>query len=369
MQAKKIIFTSDLLRLTPDLKSRDKWARNTHWLLQILKTPMQYASQLPVKLLEWDSGSRFEGEKVFNDFGQKADVNGWINLYYQAKIPDAVLAYFEPLLANAIVIGFEIPPYLMKICDALNVPCIGIMWDPIRFMDDVFFSFNTNHPAIFEQLLAYQLPNFQIEQAVNFHKARYYRKGHSIDLKGHLILGQSGVFPALLEDGKLKTLDDFYTQIKQLSQSGTVWFKKHPFDLSTAHAPEKLEQLGMKLLEKTHNTYELFCTAGLRTVTALSSGSIVEAQFFGQEAQTFVKPYYQYYRDFSTHQTQFRISVFDAFHQVNFWANILRPVLAQVRFSEHQLAFKANRLRHANCSFWGYQEPTNEQVVVDYEDC
>ena len=242
------------------------------------------------------------------------------------------------------------------------------MRDPIRFMDDVFFSFNTNHPAIFEQLRTYQLPNFQIEQAVNFHEARHYRKGTSIDLEGTLILGQSGIFPALIEDKIINTLTDFSLPIKQLSDTGTVWLKKHPFDLREDHSQEKVEQLGVKLLEQSYNTYELFCASTLDRVTALSSGAIIEAQFFGKDAYTFVEPYYEYYNDFSTHSTTARISVFSAFHQVNFWANLLRTVLRQVHCSDNMLPFKANRLRHANCSFWGYEEPKNEQIIVKYDD-
>lgn len=367
MYAKKIIFTSDILRLTPDIQSRDKWSKNTHWLLHILRTPIQYASRLPIEILEWDTTTNFKGEEVFDRFGQTTDVNGWINLYYQKTIPDRVIAYFEPILANSIVMGFEIPPYLMKICDALSIPCIGIMWDPIRFMDDVFFSFNTNHPAIFEQLLSYQLPNFQIEQSVNFHRARHYRKGTSIELEGALILGQSGIFPALIENKKIKTLTNASSQIKQLSNTGKVWFKKHPFDLSTAHSADSLNKLGIQLLEQEYNTYDLFCASTLDKITALSSGAVLEAQFFGKEAYTFVEPYYQYYQAFTKHSTQTRISVFSAFHQVNFWANILRPILGEVYKTNDELPFKANRLRHANCSFWGYQEPKNEQVVVNYE--
>ncbi|MEL6718218.1 MAG: hypothetical protein AAFP82_05835 [Bacteroidota bacterium] len=343
MYAKKIIFTSDILRLTPNLQSRDKWSKNTHWLLHVLRTPIQYASRLPIEVLEWNTTTDFDGEKVFARFGQQADVDGWISLYYQKTIPDAVIEYFEPLLSNSIVMGFEIPPYLMKICDALSVPCIGIMWDPIRFMDDVFFSFNTNHPAVFEQLSFYQLPNFQIEQAVNFHRARHYRKGTSIELDGTLILGQSGIFPALIENQKIKVLADAAPQIRTLSSEGAVWFKKHPFDLSTAHSIENLNRLGIQLLEQDYNTYDLFCASKLKKITALSSGAVIEARFFGKEAYTFVKPYYQHYQALSAHTTQARISVFSAFHQVNFWANILRPVLEKVYEAKDQLPFKANR--------------------------
>ncbi|MEL6943699.1 MAG: hypothetical protein AAFO82_13615, partial [Bacteroidota bacterium] len=367
MYAKKIIFTSDILRLTPNLQSRDKWSKNTHWLLHVLRTPIQYASRLPIEVLEWNTTTDFDGEKVFARFGQQADVDGWISLYYQKTIPDAVIEYFEPLLSNSIVMGFEIPPYLMKICDALSVPCIGIMWDPIRFMDDVFFSFNTNHPAVFEQLSFYQLPNFQIEQAVNFHRARHYRKGTSIELDGTLILGQSGIFPALIENQKIKVLADAAPQIRTLSSEGAVWFKKHPFDLSTAHSIENLNRLGIQLLEQDYNTYDLFCASKLKKITALSSGAVIEARFFGKEAYTFVKPYYQHYQALSAHTTQARISVFSAFHQVNFWANILRPVLEKVYEAKDQLPFKANRLRHANCSFWGYEEPKDEQLIINYE--
>ncbi|NJL74653.1 MAG: hypothetical protein HC892_06070 [Saprospiraceae bacterium] len=51
---------------------------------------------------------------------------------------------------------------------------------------------------------------------------------------------------------------------------------------------------------------------------------------------------------------------------VNFWADVLAPVLKNTYTLSAQLHFKPNRMRNATCAYWGYQEPTNEQVILKY---
>lgn len=365
----KIIFTSDILRVTDGPKSRDLFARNTYWLYQIVRQPLQTATQLDIEILEWETGSAFDGSKVYDLLNLPNTVEGWVKFYYQETIPAEVVAYFEPFLKNAIVMGFEVPAYFMKICTALGLPCINIMWDPIRFMDDIFFCFNTNHPAIFEQLQPYQLAETLIYQTADLHRARVIRQTDPTDLEGVLILGQTHIDRSLIEGDRLVTLADFQTDLKALHTEGNLWFKKHPFDLAFEEHKATLERIGLQLIpEKKYNTYELFCSSRIKHVAAVSSGAVMEAKYFRKSAQTFIEPYYQHYQDFNTHADNYCVSVFSDFLNVNFWANVLKPVCDTTSTLSQQLPFKFNRMRKANSSFWGYKEPTDEQLIVKYDE-
>ncbi len=353
--------------MTDGSKSRDLFAQNTHWLHHIIRRPLQAATQLPIELLEWETNSIFDGQKVYELLNLPATLEGWVKFYYQEEIPKEVIAYFEPFLKDAIVIGFEVPSYFMKICTALDLPCINMMWDPIRFLDDIFFCFNTNHCAIFDALQAYQLSDALIYQMADLQRARLMRKGDQTDIEGALILGQTHIDRSLIEGDRLVTLTDFQDNLQILGTKGDLWFKKHPFDLSFEQHKTTLESIGLKLLSnKPYNTYDLFCSDKITHVAAISSGATIEAKYFDKSTQTFITPYYQHYSRPSTHTDSCCVSVFDSFLHANFWADILKPICSNVYTTQQRIAHKPNRMRHANYSFWGYEEPANEQLVVAY---
>ncbi|MEM9887713.1 MAG: hypothetical protein AAF849_17590 [Bacteroidota bacterium] len=368
MQAKKIVFTSDILRLSKDKSSRKLFAKNTYWLHHLLRRPIQQATQLPIELLEWEKGTDFNGEQVYDLLNLPMNIDGWVKFYYEEIIPNSVIDYFAPFLDQALVIGFEVPAYFMKICTALSLPCINIMWDPIRFMDDIFFSFNTNNEKIFEALLPYQLAPFLVYQSADLHKARFYRRQIEIEEAGALILGQTTGDRSLIEGDQLRKLTDFKPKLSDLSKRGKLWLRKHPFDSNFERNRDALEAVGLQVLERTYNIYDLLCAEQIKHVAAISSGTTLEAKFFEKSAETFIPSYYQYYKASNQYQENNCISVKDTFLEVNFWANVLKSVCSLTYKLDQQLPYKANRMRNANCSFWGYEEARNEQIIVKYDE-
>ncbi|MEM1325811.1 MAG: hypothetical protein AAGI23_07655 [Bacteroidota bacterium] len=348
------------------MRSRNLFAQSTHWLYQIIRRPLQFSTGLPISVVEWETNSTFDGYQVYDLLGLPAATEGWVSLYYQEEIPDEVVAYFEPFLKDAIVIGFEIPPYFVKICTQLGLPCISMMWDPIRFLDDIFFCFNTNHPEVFAALRPYQLSESLIYQTADLQRARFMRKNNPVDIEGVLVLGQTHIDRSLIKGNRLVSLHDFYPELQALTTKGNLWFKKHPFDLTYNAHQSTLEETGLKLMPHNYNTYDLFCTEQIKHVAAISSGAVLEAHYFDQSAQTFMDTYYQHYQDFSGHTDRYCVSVFSDFLHIDFWATILRPIHPSVRTLSERLPFKPNRMRHANCSYWGYEEPAREQLVLNY---
>lgn len=366
MNINRIVLTSDLLRISGDINKRDLIAKNTHWLHHILNRPIGFATQLPIELVEWETGADFDAHKVYELFGLEASTENWAKLYLEEDIPYEVLKYFAPFFKDSVVVGFEISPFIMNVCSKLGLPCINVMWDPIRFMDDIFFSFNTNHGDIFEVLKTFQLPPTLVYQSADLMKARYLRKNINIDLEGTLFFGQTHIDRSLIEQKTIRQLEDFEPALQSLASERPVIFKPHPFDLYFERRKPLLERLGIPIMTATYDTYDLFCASNITKVAAISSGTTIEAKFFDKPAQTFMQPYYRYYDTTAEPAENACISVFEAFLSVNFWSSILRPILNTTYDLDKQLPFKPNRMRHANASFWGYREPTNEQVIEKY---
>lgn len=367
MNTNKIIFTGDLLRISGDISKRDLIAKNSYWLHHILHRQIKYATKKDITVVEWKTDAAFNGKHVFDLFGLAASTENWSKLFFQKEIPSAVLRYFEQFFKDAIVVGFEVSPFIMNVLSQLQIPCISVAWDPVRFMDDIFFCFSTNRPEIFDRLLPYQLDQLLVYQAADMHRARFLRKGTAIAIEGALVFGQTQVDRSLIEKNRIRELEEFESDLLRLRKNSEVFFKIHPFDFKLDQRKQFAKHLKLKLLDDAYNTYELFCAEGIKHIAAISSGTTVEARFFDKSAETFMPTYYQYHQNTTTFEETTCVPIFDDFLTANFWADILSPFLKNTYTVKQKMAFKPNRMRQANCSFWGYQEPNNEQIAVKYD--
>jgi len=368
MSISKIILTSDLLRISGDANRHATVAKNTHWLLNILKQPVQFATNKKIEIVEWEVGSDFDGVHFFELLDLTVSVESWAKTYFKKKIPQAVLQYFATFFKDALVIGFELSPFMMNIFTASGIPCINIMWDPVRFMDDIFFAFNTNHLKIYERLLSYQLPTTLIHQSADLQYARFLRRAPAIDVEGILFFGQTSVDRSLIEGEHIRQLEEFEYDLLDLKREDTVFFKPHPFDQKLEQRLAMMRNLDIQIIEKEYNTYDLLCTASIKKVAAISSGTTVEARFFRKSVQTLIENYYLFHQERSSYSERNCIAVFDEYLSINFWADILSPVLTSTRRLDKKLPFKPNRMRNATCAYWGYREPIQEQVLLKFDD-
>ncbi|MEN0048458.1 MAG: hypothetical protein AAF806_15450, partial [Bacteroidota bacterium] len=364
MSISRIIFTSDLLRISGKLNLHHTVAKNTHWLYQVLNRPIQFATAKEIEIVEWEADGKFNGIQFFDLLELPVSVESWAKTYFKAEVPDQVLQYFSTHFHDALIIGFEISPFIMNIFTKLGLPCINIMWDPVRFMDDIFFCFSTNNTDIYERLLAYQLPRTLIHQSADLQKARFLRKAPSIDVQGTLFLGQTSIDRSLIEGDQIRQLEEFEADLLNLKMEAEVRFKPHPFDQKKEQRLGLMKKLGIQILEDKYDTYDLLCAESIQKVAAISSGTTVEAHFFGKAAQTFIAPYYLFHQESPNFNEQSCIAVFDEYLSINFWADILSPVFPFTRTLDRNLPFKPNRMRNATCSYWGYREPIQEQVLL-----
>ncbi|NJL74654.1 MAG: hypothetical protein HC892_06075 [Saprospiraceae bacterium] len=313
MKVNRLVLTSDLLRVANPIHKHEVIANHTKWMHKVLHQTIKYATRKELEIVEWEHGSSFDGDEVYALLGMPSVVESWIELYYQKEVPKEITDYFSPFFKDSLVIGFEISPFMIQIFKQLDVPCINLMWDPVRFMDDIFFCFTTNTPSIFERLVAYQLPQILIYQTADLLRARFLRQNPRFDIEGVIIFGQTKVDRSLIKNTYLKKLEDYAAQIQALQQFGQIFFKPHPFDLESEARTAFFNQLQMQTLRGEYNTYDLLCSEQIKHVAAISSGTLIEAVFFEKPSSMFNQGYYHFHSETPTFSTQQSIAVFNEF--------------------------------------------------------
>jgi hypothetical protein len=125
------IVVGDLLR--PDGRGRPRRTDpRTLWLWNAIKRQISLASDLPPEALT------------------AASLTGWIEALqaqgeadlYRASVHDRLPTpeRIVERLHRRFWIGYEMPPWLVRLLDQNTVPCVDLRLHPVRFLDDLLFA-------------------------------------------------------------------------------------------------------------------------------------------------------------------------------------------------------------------------------------
>jgi hypothetical protein len=374
MKPKRIVITSDLLRVTGKETSRKGFATNTAFFAALLTPQIAAATRLPISVLEWDETSSFDGKAVYDMCGVEANGAGWAKIFDGEATPD-LCAFFLPHVENALVIGFEIPPLLQKILSQLGVPFVDLRWHPLRFLDDVFFGFSSNRTEASAAIAAYALSRQDVDFHVGLHRATAIRrsafrdKGPSYDT---LIVGQTPFDASLIHDGRIVTLLDYEDSIAACAKAGPIAFRPHPF--SPHPAPPLaafLQHQNIAIVDGNSDMYALLSDESVRRIVSLSSGVLDEATHFGLPVTRLIPQRFRYLPEAvetppPAGSDLVYTGVYHAFLSVDFWADILRPQLESTWRNNNPVPLKPDRLRHVNGAYWGLRDTGGTNLVMPY---
>ncbi len=230
MKLNRILVTSDLLRLTDTRSTRASFRVNTVFFKCLLEAQIAQATRLPVELLEWEDHGAFDGDGVYESEGLAADSAGWARLFDRSPKPQTT-ELFERHVAGALVIGFEITPFVQRVLEALDVPFVNVRWHPVRFMDDIFFGFSTNRPDILARLETYALHADDVRLHAHMHRAALIRRTPpgSTGEPRTLLLGQTPFDSSLIQDGMIQTWAMHEHRLAGLAAIAPLVFRPHPF--------------------------------------------------------------------------------------------------------------------------------------------
>ncbi len=362
----RIVITSDVLRIEND-EERSAFIKNTNFIYRILNKQLTSSSRLGVEIIDSGKCQKFDCRKAYVYLNLEVSLENWAKVFDLdiEKIPSDLISYFEKIYQGSLVVGFELPPIMVKIFDILNLPCISISWHPIRFMDDIFFGFLTNNSDIFERIDRYKLPESAIYISAETFRARALRSESKIECEKILLIGQTKIDRSVISNDKIVSLNDFKTEISVLENENKLSFKPHPF--ANRNDYECLTaKYNLSVIEKDANIYKILANEDVHKVAAISSGTLHEAKFFEKETISFIKGIQEFVYGENEFSNNIFLPVMNNFMSVDFWADITEPVLGEVFRDKYKILHKPNRLRTAACISWGYEELGLKQIIEKY---
>lgn len=350
----KIIITGDMLR--PSISGEGSNQKiNIDWLYNLLKNPLNLATELPVEILNWEEREGSFNSKLFYKLnGLDSMPEDWITLYKTNKFSNASLGYLSTFLDNALVVGFELPDIFMNMFDKLNIPYIDIIIHPIRYLDDIFFGIRTNRKEYFERLKKFQLNTNRYTIQAGIHSATISRMPKlNIEKNSVLFTGQVEIDKSLLRNGDILSILDFKEEFKNLSSKyNKIYYKKHPYAQGTKEIDDFLDSLdNVEYIEG--NFYQLLGQENLKSVYSISSSTVLEAFYFGKRSQFLYQSPFLFSKDNdNTFDSKFYIPIYNKYLEIDFWSYILG-------YSNNKefidlIPYKSNRLRNSIQNYWGY---------------
>ncbi|WP_448661642.1 hypothetical protein ACG3SL_13340 [Sphingomonas sp. CJ20] len=362
---RRIVFTGDFLR-PAEFSERPTQHFNIRWLADLVGAQIAAAVGLPIAHFFWCAEGLTEGQidtagvrAFYAALGhEEVSIGAWAQIVELPDLPPVAAAYLDGIFADALVIGFEMPDFLLAHLERRGTPYINCSIHPIRFLDDIFLGFVSNHAGIRQALAHYALSDEEIAVGAGLTRAaagRMFR--FPTDGNTALLVGQVASDRTQVRDGRFYSFVDFAEPLlARLRDFDDVLIKEHPLD---RHNPgvRFLEGASIRVRRVEDNIYSLLSVANLSTVITLSSSVGIEAPYFGKRTEFLLRSPMRLYRPPETPAQGDYIGIFDAFLSPDFWRTVLDPLAPAVRVSKpsgYRVPPKPNRLRISLASFWGF---------------
>jgi hypothetical protein len=345
---------------------RSHQSANIAWFHRLFRRRLAEASGLPVALRGWDAG--IDTRLLYALADVPEDAIGWARLFSATAFPAGLLDALAEIFADALVVSFELAEGVKRALTHLRIPFIDFSLHPIRFLPDVFFAVQTNHPGAFEALRPHHLDAACFYDWADLLAASAVKMAPPrIPDDCTVIVGQTSLDRSLIRDGRLHDLADFGEDLRALRGTGRpLLFKPHPynpgdFGLYGAGLPFRA------LRTVTDNTYLLLADDRVAVVAGINSSVLAEARYFGKETVAFA-PFPAAIAETAAAAAPGQyFSVYDACFDADFWRDILAPMMPVTATTGLTFRRPPNTLRLSLRNFWGFNEVTTDFIVQLYD--
>jgi hypothetical protein len=335
--------------------------RATLWLWNAIKRQVHLASALPVEVLTTagDIGDWIASQRP----AAQADA-AWAAMH--AGVPwseDLQRLVLDPLLGR-FCIGYELPPWLVRLLDVHGVPHVDLRLHPIRFLDDLMFAVRASCVETQAALLAMAVQESEVIATAGLREAmcRFISEAR-VPERTLLVVGQRRFDSTQIVDGRFFDAAPRAAEIHALcAEYPAVVLKPHPLDRHhsllevAAAAPTRV--IGVI----DDNAYRLMSLPQIAAVLTVNSGLAQEAPYFGKRVHALAPlPLRLAWRGDAPDPAD-HAAVDDAVLTPDFWRMVLAPHAAVSAADGMRLRPKPNRLRIALDSFWNYQEIDTDRV-------
>ncbi|SLN62604.1 hypothetical protein AQS8620_02842 [Aquimixticola soesokkakensis] len=365
--AKRIVFTGDFLRPSGG-GMHPTQHENIRWIYQLLKTPLEMATGLPTEIVHWDNdwrnGSRLDRgtvEAVYRMMGLRAQIQSWPWVFSAKTLPASVEDLFLRMFCDSIVVGFELPPYLVNFLNRHKIGFVDCSLSPVRFMDDVMFEMSSNIEGITQALKTFAVGEDYIRLQAGIMSSNVAKGNPNPPMPNSLlVILQTRFDKVVIENKRFVTVMEHLDTLKSVAQDyDHVLIKEHPLE----GQPQTLERLQRYLPQAQatkDNFYRLVSHKNVAGVAALSSSCVLEATYFGRKGHYLLPGFTP---DTFTVGLE-GVHIDDAIICPDFWRDILAGFPCPVTQKDGlRLPSKANRFRKQLRTAWSFNELDTDIAV------
>ena len=261
------------------------------------------------------------------------------------------------LVGMGFVVGFELADALKKRCDDQKIVWLDLRIAPVRYLDDIYFTFETSHDEVWKRLQRYRIDDALFRYHADLVKATVIKQKKSRIVPDNtlLLVGQTERDRVVFDGERYLTLADKTSELSEIARRyDYVRFKPHPYAKNTRYLIRELRRKIGQVAVTRANIYHLLANDGVAHVAGLNSSVLYEAHHFGKETTFLHTPTF----------TQDQVGIYGDYFDAAFWADVLSP-LFPTQPSELRLPFVSNRLRRTLNDFWGYNAIADEIVMTD----
>lgn len=356
------VVVGDLLRPNGD-GTAGGCDRPTLWLFNAVKRQVGLAAGCTVDRLvtaDWhDLRAWINAERSPDG----ADAH-WASVYGDLPASAGVERLILRPLRHRFCIGYEMPPWLVRMLDRNSIPYVDIRLHPVRFMDDLMFAVRASDLCTQVALQAAAVPEAEVIATAGLREAMgCFISDARMPDNTLLVAGQRRFDATQIVDGSFFDAVDCAPAVHALCAGyEAVVLKPHPFDryhsllIVAAGAPARV----LGVIED--NIYRLLALPQISAVLTVNSGVAQEAGYFGKPVHTLAPPAVRPLWRESVPDAAAHVSLTDMVLTPDFWRIVLAPYMAVSTPDGMRLPTKPNRLRIALDSFWNYQQIDTDRI-------
>jgi hypothetical protein len=356
-----ITVIGDVLR--PDGSGRPGGVdRPSVWLFDAIKRQVNLACGLPIDVI---TANGVPALRAWLDAMRtpSAAHRHWALSYECPPASTELVDILIGRLQDRFCIGYELPPWLRHVLSSLDVPHIDVRLHPVRFLDDLLFAVRASHPITQAALLAMAEPESAVVATAGLREAMCHMISEATVPPGTLIvIGQRPLDCSQIVDGGFFDAIPRATEIHAICERyAAVLLKPHP--LEPEHSLLEVAARSANVAGVSHdNLYRLMSLPQIAAVLTVNSSSAYEAPYFGKQVHTLAPLPFRIGWHGAADATDIYASLNDRLLTVDFWRDVLAPLMPVSKKDGVLLQPKPNRLRIALDSFWNFQEIDTDRI-------
>lgn len=292
---RKALFCCDLLRVDEQRRigKFNPQIKNLRWLYALLGLSLEDCYSIDSFDFLTGDEDGFHGVKgqVYSKLRLPISVKSWAYVYEGVNGRGVIDEELDRIfLGYEYVFGFELPPYLIDYLNLRGIKYIDFTIHPIRFLPDYLLGVRSNIEEVRGCLSSVRVQDELIRSFANVSKARSERvlPVDKFIPDSAIFMGQTEVDSSLIKSGRMYDLEDVEDALLELSMLYPhVYYKFHPYCKNKNEIESVIGRI--KNCSKIDiNIYDSFSGSVFSLVAALSSGSLVEAGYFGCKVKYFI---------------------------------------------------------------------------------